>query len=76
MQIHITQGKITCISKSESGQIEESSPIDYDGDNFTFQTNPEHIKQIVDQDLGMIIGDNRLSFKTKDFQYVVALIGE
>ncbi len=74
VKFYIATDKITCISQSETGEIEEKSPLDYKGVPFIFKVNSDLIKQIIDQTDKAVLGENSLLFETDDFKYVVALV--
>jgi hypothetical protein len=73
VNITIKDNKITCKSQSKVGWIKDTKKIDYNDKALDFVTVPETLIKILDKTNQVIIGENRLLFKTDEFLHVVIL---
>jgi len=61
-------------AESETGWIEDSAPIRYDGEAFTFNVIPYLFKDILQETQTCILGKDRVKFETEDWVYVAILL--
>lgn len=76
VDITVTKNLLMVSTRNESGWLKESAKIKYDGDEVTFSINPDFFKVSIKLLNDIVVGDNTMKLKGKNFIHVVCLIAQ
>lgn len=76
VSVKITENLMTIEGKNDYGWYKEKCRLRYKGDELSFNINPKLLKNILERDTNLIVGDKSISIEADKFHYVVALTGK
>jgi DNA polymerase III sliding clamp (beta) subunit (PCNA family) len=74
IQVTLRPRLLNIRAESETGWVEESAPIRYKGESFSFNIIPYLMKDILKDTQECTIGTNRIIFETEDWSYIASLL--
>ena len=73
VQLTLSDGEIECKGEGEDGWFRETNELQYQGDTKSFNIHPTYLGEILSHISKVRLGDDKLLFRGKDFQHVIAL---
>lgn len=73
IDIIIGDGKIECKGEGRDGWFKETADLQYKGDDISFTVHPTFLSEILSRVSKVKLGEDKLLFRSKSFQHVIAL---